>query len=310
LSRKKNFDIVCFGECAIDHISRVSQKRTEGFPMRISSCKTSFGGRGLNFVNIAGIFTQEVLLISAVGDDYASSGLKRHLMKKGICDSRFYRTKKSGLPQAFIYNSNSDGTVYFYPGLRLKAEKKLKNHLDQCINSLRAKIIYCTSSDPGLNYRLLKDFSGELKAFAPGQELFLYSNREITANLAYADILFLNKIEAHLLEKNLRKGIEKILVDYDLDFIVVTLGGKGSRVISKKETLNIPACAAGKTVDETGAGDGFAAAFLATYLSTSDLNYSARIAGVTSSFLLEAHGSPVDLPDYEIILKRYKKANL
>ncbi len=307
MSEKERFDIVCFGECVIDHISQISQKGPQEFSMRISNYKVLFGGRGLNFAATAKIFTPNVLLISAVGVDYASSGLKEYLKTKDICDSRFYRTQKYDLPQAFIYNHGSNSSIYFYPGLWAKAEAEVKTYLNRCIDSVRAKVIYCTSGSPDLNLHLLKNFTSKFRVFAPGHELYIYNRDQIINLLINTNALFLNQTEYLLLEDKLDMKINKILSNYDLDLVVITLGHRGSRLISKEQLVGIPACTTDYVVDQTGAGDGFAAAFLATYLAGGNLKYSTQIASVTSSFLIEASGGHANLPSYELIKKRYKE---
>ena len=306
MAEKEQFDIICFGECVIDHISQVSPPVDKGFPTGIAEYKVLFGGRGLNFTVTAGIFTRKILLISAVGADYIKSGLKKHLKRHEIDDSRFYHSREFDLPKTFIYNHGNKSRLYFYPGLWAKAKKAIKGHLTYCAKSLRSKILYCTSGDSSLNAYLLKNFIAEFKVFAPAHDLHLYRSKDLFDILPHVNALFLNQPEAVALQAKLNMKTGKILSRYGLNLIVTTLGARGSRLITKEQELDIPACPADTVRDRTGAGDGFAAAFLCSYLTTGQLRYSAQIANATSSFLIESDGAHSRLPTCQAILQRHR----
>jgi sugar/nucleoside kinase (ribokinase family) len=76
-------------------------------------------------------------------------------------------------------------------------------------------------------------------------------DREI---LAHVSILKLAEEEASLLEPLEELGVPEI---------VVTLGARGSRILVGGKTEEVPACAVRGEVDPTGAGDAFAAVYLA-----------------------------------------------
>ena len=96
-------------------------------------------------------------------------------------------------------------------------------------------------------------------------------------------------------------------LDYGAEIVIMTLGEKGSIIITqdKKITiLPIPVTA----VDTTGAGDTYTAAFLSEYLNTGDIYRAGIFASAASSILIENSGgvSIKRIPDMKQVLSRVK----
>jgi 1D-myo-inositol 3-kinase len=73
------------------------------------------------------------------------------------------------------------------------------------------------------------------------------------------------------------------------EILIVTMGRMGARLHTRGRWHDIPPFPA-KEVDPTGAGDVFAAAYLARYRETGDPLESARFAGAAASLTVEAPG--------------------
>ena len=91
-----------------------------------------------------------------------------------------------------------------------------------------------------------------------------------------ADIIFANESEIKsLFETNELNDAIKKCQDTKKIF-AVTLGDKGAKIIYKNEVVDIKAEVIDKLVDTTGAGDLFAAGFLAEYIRSQDLESSGK----------------------------------
>ncbi|MDB9955452.1 adenosine kinase [Pelagibacterales bacterium] len=108
-----------------------------------------------------------------------------------------------------------------------------------------------------------------------------------------ADIIFANESEIKsLFEKNELNDAIKKCQDTKKIF-AVTLGDKGAKIIYKNEVIDIKAEVINKLVDTTGAGDLFAAGFLAEYLKTQDLELSGKQGVKMASIIIQQFGARI-----------------
>jgi len=122
--------------------------------------------------------------------------------------------------------------------------------------------------------------------------------------------LLMNHIEARYVAHALGYPTpEWLLTDArsNLQAIVVTNGARGAEVYQRNLRASIPAAKPRELVDTTGAGDGFAAGFLAGLLRGYDVLVGAKIGVVVASFVLEAFGCQTNLPDWDAVWERYKR---
>ena len=108
-----------------------------------------------------------------------------------------------------------------------------------------------------------------------------------------ADIIFANESEIKsLFETNELNDAIKKCQDTKKIF-AVTLGDKGAKIIYKNEVVDIKAEVINKLVDTTGAGDLFAAGFLAEYLKTQDLELSGKQGVKMASIIIQQFGARI-----------------
>ena len=108
-----------------------------------------------------------------------------------------------------------------------------------------------------------------------------------------ADIIFANESEIKsLFETNELNDAIKKCQDTKKIF-AVTLGDKGAKIIYKNEVVDIKAEVIDKLVDTTGAGDLFAAGFLAEYLKTQDLELSGKQGVKMASIIIQQFGARI-----------------
>ena len=108
-----------------------------------------------------------------------------------------------------------------------------------------------------------------------------------------ADIIFSNESEIKsLFETNELNDAIKKCQDTKKIF-AVTLGDKGAKIIYKNEVVDIKAEVIDKLVDTTGAGDLFAAGFLAEYLKTQDLELSGKQGVKMASIIIQQFGARI-----------------
>ena len=118
-------------------------------------------------------------------------------------------------------------------------------------------------------------------------------HRESFINLVegYIDILFANEDEITTLYKtsSLKTAIEKLKKKCDL--AAITIGKKGSIVISNSKEINIDPYILGKAIDTTGAGDLYAGGFLKGLADGLDPEVSAKIGSICAGHIVTQVGS-------------------
>lgn len=112
------------------------------------------------------------------------------------------------------------------------------------------------------------------------------------------DLLFANEAELLSLYEtdNFEEACEQLLRHCDL--AAVTRSEKGSVILSKGETLHIPAEPVEKIVDSTGAGDQYAAGFLFGLTQGRSLAECGRLASIAAAEVISHYG-----PRPEVSLK-------
>jgi len=119
----------------------------------------------------------------------------------------------------------------------------------------------------------------------------------------YVDILFCNKAE---LESLYETNSYKDAIDYlsnEVELGVVTKGEEGATIINLKDIYNIKAIPT-KVIDTTGAGDYFAAGFLAGLSKNKNLLESANMGAICSAEIISHYGARP-----ENNLKKYVRDN-
>jgi ribokinase len=299
-------EILCCGELTIDEISEAGSISGEG-SLKLSSTGRFFGGRGGNASVYASMFGVSVGIMGAVGEEIGGQEYVKHLISEMVDVENLYYNKKAHTNKCFIFNGQEGSKIFFYGGALLEEREPYLEHLSSRIAKIEHRMLYSTSPDPEVNYILLKNSEAGIKCFGPSSNIYSYLKKEAEACLGNSDILFLNEDEGEFLERLLQKKMQEIIKEFNLKFIVKTLGHRGGEIIAEDSVLKIPPYEASGVIDTSGAGDAFAGAFMANYYKTEDLSYSGNIASATASFVVEQAGCQSRMPTREEIFERMKK---
>lgn len=126
--------------------------------------------------------------------------------------------------------------------------------------------------------------------------VFVSAWKEWREVLSTMDVVFLSQEDV--------AGFPGLLHDFisELPLVLVTKGEKGASVFESGHELHVPAYPA-RVVDETGAGDVFAAAFMMIYYESGDAGDAARFASAAASLSVEGVGAEA-VPERAAILRR------
>ena len=110
--------------------------------------------------------------------------------------------------------------------------------------------------------------------------------------LSRLDYFFPNRAEgAWLTGQSEPDAIADALLDAGVGCVALKLGGEGCLIKRRDARYHVPACAGAKCVDTTGAGDTFAAAFIAALLEGRTLRDCGRWANAAASLCVESVGA-------------------
>ena len=150
--------------------------------------------------------------------------------------------------------------------------------------------------------RLARDL-GVLVSFDPNIRLQLRPAAEwrtvLTDLLPLCDLVLPGRDEATLItgEEDPERAARAILA-YGPRLVVVKLGAEGALAVTPETAVHVPGVRLPRIVDPVGAGDGFAAGFLAGQLRGFDLPQSLRLANTVGAMAMTVLGDVEGLPTW------------
>jgi sugar/nucleoside kinase (ribokinase family) len=279
------FDIVSIGHFAIDSIF-LPDRSTPFIVLGGSVAYVSFAARRLDAT---------VSVVSKVGGDFPKAYLW-WLEQEGVNLSGIVKVETAQTTRFELKYSDKLSNRE----LRLKS-KAPPIAVDDFPKSLKAKTIHIAPIAGEVTYEVAK----KLRSCAQWLSLdpqglvrkFDEKGNVIRGSLTDKHVLelidiyksSLNEIKAVTGMSNLKSAI-KVVHDYGVEAVIVTLGMKGA-VLSVEETVyKIPAYKSKKVVDLTGAGDVFIGGFLAEYIRGENLLWCACVGSAAASLVVEAAG--------------------
>jgi len=240
-----------------------------GAKIPIEESHQAVGGNAANVASALRQLGHEVSLVSELGDDLNGDSAFALLEAKGIDMSLVSQKKGKDTRYSIIANYKEDRTVFSYHAPRSYTLPRFP----------KASWIYYTSLSksyeliqPKLIERLKKNPDVCL-AVNPGSYQLFNSIRVFKKILPYTDILFVNKEEAELLTGTIHDIQHTInaLHSAGVRTVVITDGKDGSYASNGEQILHLAVYHSGPPVSKTGAGDAYAAGFLAAYMQDETL---------------------------------------
>ncbi|MBI2443298.1 MAG: carbohydrate kinase family protein [Candidatus Levybacteria bacterium] len=167
----------------------------------------------------------------------------------------------------------------FTVGLNFQKERTLFTHHVESphafdFSSAQARWIYLASlgdpwEDAYAKVVSCKKQHGTKLACNPGQSQFVKGRESYLSTLSQADVLFVNKQEAQIVSGSKEEDIQTLLAAVKAigcGVVVITDGRNGSYAMDTEGKSYSIGIAEGKVVERTGAGDAYAAGFLAALM--------------------------------------------
>jgi ribokinase len=249
--------------------------------VEIKNLLLSVGGSASNFTVGLSRLNVNTGIIARVGQDYFGEVAVKEFQKESVKIERLLKTDhKTGM--VFIaVEPNGERSMYTFIG----ANKKFKLQKEDIKYIRDSKILHVTQM-----YRdVVKEASkhANFLSFNPGPILSSFKIPKLKGIIKRTDILFLNKKEMNILTEG---EDPSALLDLGAKMVIITCGNGGASLYTPKEIVHSPARKV-KALDTTGAGDSFAAGFIAAFTKGRKLNYCLDYANLVASYCVLKLGS-------------------
>lgn len=304
-------DAIGFGSLNYDRLYRVQNFPNPGEQTPVIESYEDMGGSSANTIAGLSRLGFKTAYMSALGTDHEGKTILSIFEKEKI--SKDFLAMKKGRTSSVvaIVDSKGERTMYINPGV-----SALLSIDDIDFESIAlAKFLHLSPFVGEKQFALQKTVANRINtsktkiSFAPGH---FYSQKGISAMesiLRKTHILFLNKPELQLLagleknadyEINYKEACGKLL-KLGIKIVAVTLGEKGAFATDGNFAEIVPAYKT-NVLDTTGAGDAFAAGFLAGILSEKDIKKCAQLGNRVASFCIQKMGARPGLPRRDELL--------
>lgn len=301
--------IVCLGQIVADIIAKPLIELPEKGKLKLlKSISFRSGGGAVNTAISLSKLGIKTAVIGKVGNDGFAELLLQDLKKNRVETKGIIVDKKTATSANMVLLS-PDGERSFLQYIGANAELR-EDEIDWNIVK-KAKILHYTGA------LLLFKFDGKpaAKVLKKTKEIGIINSLDVVWDargrwmktlkycLPYVDIFFPSLLEGRMLTgKNKKEEVAEELLKKGVKIVVITLGKDGCYIRTEREEISIDGYKV-KAVDTTGAGDAFAAGFLAGYLKGYDLTYSGKLANAVGALCVSKVGGTEGIKSFEETLK-------
>jgi len=262
--------------------------------------KKILGGAPANFVFHARQFGSDATLFTALGNDQQGLELEEEAAKAGIIMQSSRVSHPTGTADIILNNEQE-------PTYKLN-DNCAWDHipLTNNLKKFAAKadlIVFGTIAQRNFESRNTIKKALELSKY-PSKILFdinlrlnFYTKEIIEESLSASNYLKLNDEEESVLKIIFNKNIGQIISDFNLELAILTLGPKGSRIITSNTVSECPSTKC-EIIDTVGAGDSFTAFFIINYLNGMSIPESQKKASNVAAYVCAHNGATVQIPEY------------
>ena len=309
------YDVTVIGPSVIDILAAPFDPDALAKGKRdVDQIRMSFGGDALNESVVLSRLGKKVQLISKIGADEAGRSIRKHLEKEKV--STGHVIVQQGLNTSVnIALVDAEGGRKFlmdpHSSQRKLGLEDVLPMLDETAQIVSFASIFIS---PLFSIEKMEQLFSLIKAAGKTlvSDLTRPKNGETFNDLKvlfpYMDVFVPNDEEIFLLtgEKDPYKNVQ-MLVDAGVKTAVVKIGKDGCLVGTKDSIVQVPAVTGVKCVDTTGAGDSFAAGFIAGLIEGRDMIDCARLGCAAASCSIEQIGATDGVRSLEQVMERYKR---
>lgn len=268
----------------------------------LDSLQRRRGGCGGNISYNLTLLGQKPLLVGSAGKDFGE--YREWLEAAGVDTSGVTTWDDEVCANGFVTTDLADNQIWaYYPGTMLRTDQLSMDKLP-----VVPECVVISPNDPAVMVRFASECRdlGYPYVFDPGQSIPNISGEDMVASIKGAMLTIGNDYELEMIRSKTGMSPQDLLELTPL--VVVTLGEKGARLITRDEEVSVSAIAPRQLADPTGAGDAYRAGLVVALLRGCDLRTAGQIAALMGTYAIEQKGTQEHSFDLEQFAARYEGA--
>jgi adenosine kinase len=251
----------------------------------VNGMREKFGGTAGNIAYALSLMGEQPEISATIGNDH-----HRYLAwmnQNGLSTKYIKIIEEEFTASAYITTDQADNQITgFNPGAM-----KFSSSLDfDRLNPKETLLIISPGNlEDMTTYPRICKSKGIKYIFDPGQSIPMLGAEDLLQATEGCRILISNDYELELIMS--KTGLNKEDLLKKAQAIIVTLGESGSRIYTPESEITIPAASPKKVEDPTGAGDSYRGGLISGLVRGMNIEQSARIGSVCSSFAVESYGT-------------------
>lgn len=288
-SRAHSYDVCVLGSTNLDLVANVDRLPLPGETVSALGYAEHAGGKGLNQAVAARRAGADTAFITSLGTDAAGSMLHRLIVAEGVAAFVSESTEPTGRALIAV-DSSAENSIVVVPGANDRLGIGIVDEHRSVIE--HARVLLCQLEIPSESVKAalaMARVSGTRTILNPAPFKDLDGDL-----LSLCDVVVPNQHELALL------GGTSALLEAGVKAIVITLGARGIRIVTRDGESEIPPFAV-RASDTTGAGDAACGALAASLSHGMDLPLAARRASAAGALAATRPGAVPSLPFKEEI---------
>ena len=267
----------------------------------VPDLRREVGGCAGNIAYSLKMLQGEPVVMATVGEDYQP--YSDRLRTLDIAQAHIRKIPQTYTAQAFITTDIDDNQITaFHPGAMNHSHA---NHAHDASHVALA-IIAPDGRDGMLQHAKECHEAGVPFVFDPGQGLPMFERGELTEFVRMADYVAVNDYEGQMLVERTGESLEDLAKQ--VKALVVTLGARGSLILTGGCRIEVPCVKAQEVIDPTGCGDAFRAGLLYGITNGFDWETTGRLASLLGSIKIASRGGQNHRFTRDEIGVRFKEA--
>jgi len=262
--------------------------------------RREYGGCAGNIAYNLKLLGEEPMIMATVGHDFEP--YLQWLYQCGLSTEFIEILDDCYTAQAYITTDEDDNQITaFHPGAMNFSQRNVVP-ADQGI-SLG---IVAPDGKQGMQQHAQQFVDADIPfIFDPGQGMPMFDGEELLQFLGMANWVTLNDYESELMQE--RTGLSLEQIAERVDALIITLGGRGSKIFTDGRCLEIPAARTSALLDPTGCGDAYRAGLLYGLLNKLEWEITGRIASLLGAIKIEHNGTQNHVFNLDQFKRRYRE---
>jgi len=311
--RENKYDATIIGPAIVDIMAGpidkcLFQKGT----MPMENIYLTYGGNAYNEAVILSRFGLNVNLITKIGIDEAGKRLFAKIQDEGVNTDGV--VEEAGISTGInIVLFDKVGERHFLTNPNGSLRKLSERDIESNIHKMGRIVCFsCMFISPLLDIPAMERIFKLIKK-VPSTTLLVDMTKakngetikDLQPLLGYIDYIFPNEEELSVISGTDLDTAAKELLHLGVTHVIVKRGGKGCKVYTGNNEIEVSAYVTDQMVDTTGAGDSFAAGFIYGLSQGFELEKCARFANATASCCVEKIGATEGIVSLEEPMRRF-----